>query len=303
MMGGPMMIEIEGLWTRFGRFDAVRGLDLSVPEGSAFALIGANGAGKTTTIKTAMNILEPDRGSVRVMGTDSRRLGPGDYARIGYVSENQDLPEGLTVAQFLAYLRPFYPTWDKALEAEVLGQTQLPPGRRIRNLSHGMRVKLALAGALAFRPRLLILDEPFSGLDPLVRDEFMELLLGQGDDTTLLISSHELGEIEGVATHVGFIDQGRLLFQESMEDLSARFREVHVTLEGDAVVPAAAPSEWSDLKAAGSVISFVDTQFDEARLRVQAAAVLGPVRRIDIRPVELRSIFTTIARSIRKEAA
>ncbi len=302
-MGGPMMIEIEGLWTRFGRFDAVRGLDLSVPEGSAFALIGANGAGKTTTIKTAMNILEPDQGSVRVMGTDSRRLGPGDYARIGYVSENQDLPEGLTVAQFLAYLRPFYPTWDKALEAEVLGQTQLPRDRRIRNLSHGMRVKLALAGALAFRPRLLILDEPFSGLDPLVRDEFMELLLGQGDDTTLLISSHELGEIEGVATHIGFIDQGQLLFQESMEDLSARFREVHVTLEGDAVVPAAAPSEWSDLKAAGSVISFVDTHFDEARLRAQAAAVLGPVRRIDIRPVELRSIFTTIARSIRKEAA
>jgi ABC-2 type transport system ATP-binding protein len=298
-----MMIEIEGLWKRFGRFDAVRGLNLSVPEGAAFALIGPNGAGKTTTIKTAMNIIEPDRGTVTMMGVDSRRLGPEDYAKIGYVSENQDLPDGLTVAQFLAYLRPFYPTWDPALETEVLGQSQLPPDRRIRNLSHGMRMKLALAGALAFRPKLLILDEPFSGLDPLVRDEFMELLLAQVGDATVLISSHELGEIEGVATHIGFIDQGRLLFQEPLEDLSARVREVHVTLEGDAAVPAAAPAEWLDLRAAGSVVSFVDTRFDEDRLRAQAAAVLGPIRRIDIRAVELRSIFTTIARSIRKEAA
>jgi ABC-2 type transport system ATP-binding protein len=298
-----MMIEIEGLWKRFGRFDAVRGLDLSVPDGSAFALIGPNGAGKTTTIKTAMNIIEPDRGAITVMGTDSRRLGPADYAQIGYVSENQDLPEGLTVAQFLAYLRPFYPTWDTDLEAAILGQAQLPPDRKIRNLSHGMRVKLALASALAYRPKLLILDEPFSGLDPLVRDEFMELLLGQLGGATLLISSHELGEIEGVATHIGFIDEGKLLFQEPLEALSARIREVHVTLEGDAVVPASAPNAWLDLRAAGSVLSFVDTRFDEEKLRAQAAAVLGPVRRIDIRPVELRSIFTTIARSIRKEAA
>ncbi|MGZ3315145.1 MAG: ABC transporter ATP-binding protein [Caulobacteraceae bacterium] len=302
-MAGPGMIEIEGLQKRFGRFDAVRGLDLSVPEGSAFALIGAKGASKTTTIKTAMNILEPDQGRVTVMGVDSRRLAAPDYAKIGYVSENQDLPEGLTVGQFLAYLRPFYPAWDRALEAEVLGQSHLPPDRKIRNLSHGMRMKLALAGALAFRPRLLILDEPFSGLDPLVRDEFMELLLGQVGDTTLLISSHELGEIEGVATHVGFIDQGRLLFQEPLEDLRARTREVRVTLDGDARLPAAPPAEWLDLKVSGSVVSFVDTRFDETRLRAQAAALLGPARHLDIRPVELRAIFTTIARSMRKEAA
>jgi ABC-2 type transport system ATP-binding protein len=297
------MIEIQDLWKRYGRFEAVRGLELQVPEGAAFALIGANGAGKTTTIKTAMNLIAPDRGRVTVMGCDSRRLGPQEYASIGYVSENQDLPEGLTVAQFLAYLRPFYPTWDRALEAEVLGQAQLPPQRRIRNLSHGMRVKLALAGALAFRPKLLVLDEPFSGLDPLVRDEFMELLLGQLGEATLLISSHELGEIEGLATHIGFIDQGRLLFQEPLETLSARVREVQVTLEGDAALPRTAPDSWLDLKAAGSVVSFVDTRFDEARLREQAAAVLGPVRRIDIQPIELRAIFTTIARSVRREAA
>jgi ABC-2 type transport system ATP-binding protein len=298
-----MMIVIEGLWKKFGRFDAVRGLSLSVPEGSAFALIGANGAGKTTTIKTLMNIIQPSRGRITVMGADSRRLGPGELAQIGYVSENQQLPEGLTVAQFLAYLRPFYPTWDAALEASILGQTQLPPERRIRDLSHGMRAKLALVCALAFRPKLLVLDEPFSGLDPLVRDEFMEVLLGQGGETTLLISSHELGEIEGVASHVGFIDRGQLLFQESMEDLTARVREVHVTLEGDAQLPARLPAEWLDVKAAGSVVSFIETRFDESKLRAKVEAAFGAVRRIDVRPVELRSIFTTIARSIRKEAA
>ena len=145
---------------------------------------------------------------------------------------------------------------------------------------------LALVCALAFRPKLLVLDEPFSGLDPLVRDEFMEVLLGQAGDATLLISSHELGEIEGVATHIGFIDQGRLLFQE-----------------GDAILPHAPPPEWLNLKAAGSVVSFVDTRFDEDALRARAAQLLGPVRRIEARPVELRSIFTTIARSVRREAA
>ena len=298
----PNAVEIDGLWKKFGRFDAVSGLSMSVPEGAAFALIGPNGAGKTTTIKTAMNIIGPDRGSVTVLGVDSRQLAADDFTKIGYVSENQDLPGGLTVAQFLAYLRPFYPTWDRELEGALLGWSQLPPDRRIRNLSHGMRVKLALTAALAFRPKLLVLDEPFNGLDALVREEFMELLLGEAGETTLLISSHDLGDIQGVATHVGFIDHGKLLFQESMEELSARVREVNVTLEGDAVLPRHPPENWLDLKTAGSVVSFVDVRFDEARLRDRAAAVLGPVRRIDIRPVELRAIFTTIARSIRKEA-
>ncbi len=297
------MIEIEGLWKTFGRFNAVRGLSMTVPEGSAFALIGANGAGKTTTIKTIMNIIEPNRGQVRVIGVESRRLRAPEYAQIGYVSENQEMPARLSVGQFLAYLRPFYPTWDEALETEILGQAQLPRERKIGDLSHGMRAKLALTCALSFRPKLLVLDEPFSGLDPLVRDEFMEVLLAQGGDTTLLISSHELGEIEGVATHVGFIDQGQLLFQEAMDDLTGRVREIHVVFEGDIDLPPELPPEWLNVQAAGSVVSFVETRFNEAELRAKVPAVLGAVRRIDIRPVDLRSIFTTIARSIKQEAA
>ena len=100
------MIQVNDLWKKFGRFEALRGLSFSVPEGSAFALIGANGAGKTTTIKVLMNILEPTRGSATVLGVDSRKISPKELSQIGYVSENQDMPGGLTVAEYLAYLRP-----------------------------------------------------------------------------------------------------------------------------------------------------------------------------------------------------
>ena len=144
-------------------------MSIAVPEGSAFALIGANGAGKSTTIKTLMNIISPSQGSATILGVDSRRISPSELAQIGYVSENQEMPGRLTVAEYLAYLRPFYPAWDRDLEAEILAQLCLPPDRKIKNLSHGMRLKMALACALLFLPKLLVLDEPFSGLDPLVR--------------------------------------------------------------------------------------------------------------------------------------
>src|ERR1700686_1587754 len=133
-----MIIQATELWKRFGNCDALKGLNLAVPEGSAFALIGANGAGKTTAIKTLMNIMEPSRGSVTVLGVDSRKISPRELAQIGYVSENQDMPARLTVEQFLTYLRPFYRTWDKELENSLLRQLRLPLDRKIGNLSHGM---------------------------------------------------------------------------------------------------------------------------------------------------------------------
>ena len=290
-----MMIRAEHVWRKFGRFDALRGLDLSVPVGSAFALVGANGAGKTTTIKILMNILEPTRGTATVMGVDSVRLSPKELSRIGYVSENQKMPERLTVAEYLAYLRPFYPDWDRVLEASIVTDLGLPLDRRIRDLSHGMRMKMALACALPFRPRLLVLDEPFSGLDPLIRDQFMEGLLRQGGDLTILISSHELSEIEGVATHVGFVSRGRLKFQESMEGLSARMRQVHVTLEEGAAAPAAFPAEWVGARRVGNVLTFVDTQFSEDGLESRLRSLIGSARRIDVSSMPLRSIFTTLA--------
>jgi ABC-2 type transport system ATP-binding protein len=293
------MIQTTNLWKKFGHHDALRGLSFSVPEGSAYALIGANGAGKTTTIKIFMNILQATQGRATVLGVDSRVISPRELSRIGYVSENEDMPQALTVAEYLDYLRPFYPLWDRELEASIRRRLRLPPERKIRDLSHGMRMKMALACALPFRPKLLILDEPFSGLDPLVRDEFMEGLLEQAGEMTILISSHELGEIDGVATHVAFIDEGKLLFEESMSDLTGRFRDVYVTLEREASAPSQPPRDWLHVRATGNVLAFVDTRFSEQALGERIESVVAGVRRIDAQPMALRSIFTTLARAAR----
>jgi ABC-2 type transport system ATP-binding protein len=297
------MIRVDDLWKKFRRHEALRGLTFSVAEGSAFALIGANGAGKTTTIKVLMNIVEPSRGDATVMGVDSRSISPRELARIGYVSESQDLPGGLTVEQYLDYLRPFYPQWDRELEASIVRSLHLPARRKIGDLSHGMRMKMALACALPFRPKLLVLDEPFSGLDPLVRDEVMESLVQQAGETTVLISSHELSEIDHFATHVGYLDEGKLLFSETMADLTERFREVRVTLEYAASAPDPVPSDWLCMRAVGSVLSFIDSHFSEETLGERIRSLLAGVRSIDTQPMALRSIFTTLARSLRDSAA
>lgn len=213
------VIETHGLWKVYGEFAALRGLDLSVPAGGVFALLGANGAGKTTLIKTLLNVIQPTRGTATVLGTDSRAIGPALLGRIGYVSESQAFPGRLRVGEFFEYVRRAYPQWDRRAEDELRAQMRLPAERRIGALSHGMRLKMALACALPFRPELLVLDEPFSGLDALVREEIIAGFLRHAGEISIVISSHELDELERLATHVGVIDGGRLLFQGSLEAL------------------------------------------------------------------------------------
>jgi ABC-type multidrug transport system ATPase subunit len=297
-----MIVHAHDLRKAYGRTDALRGLSFSVPDGSAFALIGANGAGKTTTIKLLMNILAPSAGSASVLGVDSRALSPREMAHIGYVSENQDMPGRMTVSRYLGYLRPFYASWDPSLEKSILKQLRLPPEQKIGHLSHGMRLKMCLACALPYRPRLLVLDEPFSGLDPLIRDEFMEGLLAQAGPTTILISSHELTDIEGLVTHIAFIDDGKLLFQESMDELTGRIREVRVTLTREAMVPPSAPSTWMQVRAVGNVLTFVETRFAEGELQTRIVSTLPGVLNIDVQPINLRSIFITLARAAQSKA-
>ena len=143
------MIRIEGLSKRFGRRHALRDVTFAVPEGSIFALIGPNGAGKTTLLRILMNLLRPDSGQAHIMGRDSRHLGHAHLARIGYVSENQILPEWMRVGGFLAYSKEFYPSWDAALAAELVREYELPLDRCLRDLSRGMKLKAALTAALA----------------------------------------------------------------------------------------------------------------------------------------------------------
>jgi len=294
-----MIVRVHDLWKRYGRFDALQRLEFGVPEGSAFALVGPNGAGKTTTIKILMNLLEPSRGTAAVLDVDSRSLSPRELANIGYVSENQDLPGRLTVEEYLAYLRPFYPRWDQVLETSMRRDMQLPATRKIRDLSHGMRMKMALVCALPFHPRLLILDEPFAGLDPIVRDELIAGLVEQAGELTILISSHELNEIEGLATDIGFLHAGRLLFQEPMNQLTERCREMYVTLDSTAQVPDPLPAHWLHARAVGNVLMFVETQFSDDMSKALVLTLCDGVRQIDAKPMNLRSIFTTLAPAAR----
>lgn len=296
------MITTHGLSKNYRNHGALKELCLSVPEGSAFALVGANGAGKTTLIKILMNLIAATSGEATVLGVDSRRLSPKELRRIGYVSENQKLPMRLTVDQYLRYLRGFYPGWSVAHEKGLLKQFLLPEDRCIGELSHGMRIKLALASVLAYRPRLLVLDEPFSGLDPLVRDEFMEALAGRADDMTILISSHDLGEVEGFASDIAYIDRGTLLFQESMESLLNRVQAVKVTLETASSMREPIPKNWIEFREFGNVITFVDTEFCQPDLEGQLRSRLAGIRDVEIEALPLRSIFTSLARSTRGEA-
>jgi ABC-2 type transport system ATP-binding protein len=290
------VITTDRVAKRFGHFDAVEDLSLSVPAGSVFALIGQNGAGKTTTIRLLMNILRPDHGDITVLGTPSTRIGPRDLQHIGYVSEGQKLPDALTLAQFFAFLRSLYPSWDRALENELCAQFELPSTRKIKHLSHGMRMKALLVGALAFRPKLLVLDEPLSGLDTLVRDEVVNGLLQQAGDTTILISSHELSEIESFTTHVAFMQNGRLLLQEGIDDLRMRFREVRVTLRATKDPAKPVPDAWLLLETEGRHLHFIAANYeDDHTLYQQLTQRFGAVS-MECEPMPLRAIANSLMR-------
>ncbi len=294
------VIHTEDLEKRFrGGVEALNGLNLDVSEGSVFGLIGPNGAGKTTTLKILMNIFKSTSGQSELLGVDSRRLGPSDLARIGYVSENQDMPDWMTVDYLLGYLEPFYPTWDRGRASELMVQFGLPPNRKLGQLSRGMRMKVALVSSLAYHPRVLILDEPFSGLDPVVRDDLSEGLVVSAGETTILISSHDLADIESFASHIGYLDNGRLQFSEGMASLIERFREVEVIVDRPATIPPDSewPTHWLRTEATETVVRFVESQFDRERTPGDIRRLLDGVTSISMNPMPLRSIFVTLARN------
>jgi ABC-2 type transport system ATP-binding protein len=289
-------ISTQSLSKKFGRTMAVDNISLAVPEGSIYALVGANGAGKTTLIKLLMNILRPNAGSAQVLGINSSELKGEAFNRIGYVSENQELPDGMTVGGMLDYFRPFYPTWDNALEQQLVRQFDLPLKRKLKNLSRGMKMKAAFASSLAYRPSLIILDEPFSGLDPLVRDELIEGLIERAPETTIFLSSHDLAEIESFSSHVGYLQNGRLLFSEEMSVLADRFRDVTVTLPSPSPLPANLPSTWLEAQTADCVLRFVQSDYSEDAPR-ELAQRFPSARDIAFEPMTLRQIFLAIAKA------
>ena len=295
------VIQTQSLSRRFGRKAAVRNLSIEVPAGSIYAFLGPNGAGKTTTIKMLMNILAPSGGRASVLGREARDLDRAAFTRIGYVSENQKMPDWMTVRQFIDFCRPLYPDWDEAFCQRLLQQFDLPLDRKLGQLSRGMKVKAALLTSLAYKPELLVLDEPFSGLDPLVRDEFIRgvLELTEESNWTVFVSSHDIDEVERLADWVGIINEGELKLSESTASLQARFRQVEVTRTAEGPLPASLPGTWLVPECNGPVARWVDSGYEEAAL---AAAVerYFPGARLDrVAPLSLRDIFLSLARTYR----
>ncbi len=216
-------IVVTGLRRMFGKKMALRNVDLSVSGGRVFGLVGENGAGKTTLIKHLVGSLNAQQGSVSVFGRDPVKDPEGVLGRIGYLSEERDLPHWMRVDELLHYTRAFYPDWDVSYAEELRRMFRLDASAKVKELSQGQQAKTALLTALAYRPPLLLLDEPSSGLDPVVRRDIVDAVIRTAADEggTVLFSSHLLDEVERVADDVAMIHEGEIVMSAPLEDIKA----------------------------------------------------------------------------------
>jgi ABC-2 type transport system ATP-binding protein len=213
------VIAVSELTRRFGATTALASVSLSLPRGAVYGLVGANGAGKTTLIKHLLGLLRAESGSVRVFGRDPVTDPVGVLSRIGYLSEENDLPGWMRVDELLRYSRAFYPAWDDDYADELRQAFALDPAARIKTLSKGQKARAGLLIALAYRPELLVLDEPSSGLDPIVRRDILGAVIRTIADEgrTVLFSSHLLDEVEQVADHVTMISHGTIVLSAPLD--------------------------------------------------------------------------------------
>jgi ABC-2 type transport system ATP-binding protein len=275
-------IRIEGITKRYGTAMAVDRLSVEVPVGSVFALLGENGAGKTTTIQSILGLVPPDTGRVETLGLDPARRGLAVRRKVGYVPERPGLYDWMTVAEigwFAAGFHPECPNGAAGFETRyrsMVAGFALPLKRKLGALSKGMRAKVSLALAMASEPELLILDEPTSGLDVLVRREFLESMVDlAGAGRTVLLSSHQISEVERVASHVALLHQGRLILSEPLDELKSRSFQAVVTFSSGAHADAPPPE---------LPIEVIDVEDGsrQARWLVHAEDVsaLGPLRAV-----------------------
>jgi ABC-2 type transport system ATP-binding protein len=228
LASAPPVVELRRVTRQFGKKTVLNDVSLSVPRGGVFGLIGGNGAGKTTVIKHILGLLKAQTGTVRVFGLDPVANPVGTLGRIGYLSENRDLPDWMGVGQLMRYTQAFFPNWDESYAEELRQAFDLDPKARIKTLSRGQRARAGLLVALAHRPELLVLDEPSSGLDPVVRRDILGAIIRTIADEgrTVLFSSHLLDEVERVADRVAIIHQGRILLTAPMEEIKDTHRRV-----------------------------------------------------------------------------
>ena len=241
------VVAVTDLTRRFGSKTAVNNVSLYVPRGSVFGLVGENGAGKTTLIKHLLGLLAAQVGQVRVFGLDPVAEPKAVLGRIGYLSEQPDLPGWMRVDELLRYTRAFYPRWDVAYAEGLREQFGLDAAARIKTLSKGQVTKAALLVAQAHRPDLLLLDEPSSGLDPLVRRDILEAVIRTVADEgrTVFFSSHLLEEIERVSDYIAMLHQGRVVMCGPLEEVKARHRRITLHFEAPQSRPPVIPGALS----------------------------------------------------------
>jgi ABC-2 type transport system ATP-binding protein len=219
------VLAATGLGKRYRRTWALRDCSLAIPEGRVVALVGPNGAGKTTLLQLAVGLLAPSAGEVRVLGAPPANR-PDVLARVGFLAQDKPLYQGFTVAEMLRFGARLNPGWDQAVADRWLERFDLPPGRRVGQLSGGQRTQLALALALAKRPRLLLLDEPMADLDPLVRHDLARLLMEAvaADGLTVVLSSHVLAELASICDYLVLLAVGHIQLAGDTEELLAGHR-------------------------------------------------------------------------------
>ena len=212
-------IEIRDLTCRYPSF-TLEGINLEVPCGTVLGLIGENGAGKSTLIKAILGLLRPENGSIAVLGEDSTKLTPAIKSKIGVVFDELPFPREMTARQLDRVLGGIFQNWDSKVFRGYLGRFGLPDGKKFSSFSRGMQMRLSLAAAMSHSPRLLVLDEPTGGLDPVIRSEILDILLEfmQDESHSILISTHITSDLEHIADYIGFIHQGRLKFCEERNE-------------------------------------------------------------------------------------
>jgi ABC-2 type transport system ATP-binding protein len=291
-MADPLVIETAGLRKQYDGVEALRGLDLQVPKGSIQGFLGRNGAGKTTTIKVLLGMARPTAGEARVFGLPAslERASVDIRRRTGFVSDEKDLYNYLTVRETIRFTAAFFPRWRKDLEAQYLRAFELPPDRKVKALSRGMRTKLALLLALCRGAELLILDEPTSGLDPAMTEEVLQALVTHvgREEMTVFFSSHQIAEVDQIADRVAIIDHGRIVVTGALDDLRERYCRIQLVFDGDAPAAAFRAPGVARVRRKGRVLTVLSSAGSAAI--VEEARALAPAS-VEVIPVTLKEIF------------
>jgi ABC-2 type transport system ATP-binding protein len=292
-------VDIRNLSRNYGRKAALTDISLQIPCGSVFGLVGENGAGKTTLLKHLLGLLRAESGSVRVFGHDPTLRPVEVLSRIGYLSESRDLPSWMRISELLNYLEPFYPSWDSRYAEDLRKQFELDSTARVKNLSRGQLAKTGLLAALAHRPELLVLDEPSSGLDPVVRRDILEAIIRtvSQEGRTVIFSSHLLDEVERVSDQIAFLHGGKLVLLGSLDDIKQRHHRLVLRFDRPLDEP---PALRGALSTTGRGAEWTII-CDGGRPEVEAAANSMGARVMTEETPTLDEIF--VARTKRKDPA